>query len=95
MLNYAQQVQPRDRWAIMAYIRVLQYSENANVNDLPQEARTRVPPTGPALRLPPRRMSRWCRADADFTDFPAKPATPSGVPGAHGAGASGTGRGAT
>ncbi len=39
MLNYAQQVQVRDRWAIVAYIRALQYSQNANVNDLPAEAR--------------------------------------------------------
>ena len=39
MLNYAQQVQPRDRWAIVAYIRALQYSQNANINDLPTEAR--------------------------------------------------------
>ena len=39
MLNYAPQVQPRDRWAIVAYIRALQYSQNANVNDLPAEAR--------------------------------------------------------
>src|ERR1700689_5747151 len=49
MLNYASQVQPRDRWAIVAYIRALQYSENANINDLPAEARARVPATGTAV----------------------------------------------
>ena len=37
MLNYSAQVQPRDRWAIIAYIRALQYSQNANVNDLPRK----------------------------------------------------------
>ena len=46
MLNYAAQVQPRDRWAIIAYIRALQYSENANINDLPAEARNRIPSAG-------------------------------------------------
>jgi hypothetical protein len=86
MLNYAQQLEPRDRWAVIAYIRVLQYSENANINDLPQEARSRVPP----LSQPPiaaQANEPLVPRDGDFTDFPAKPATPSGVPGAHGAGA--------
>jgi mono/diheme cytochrome c family protein len=86
MLNYASQVQPRDRWAIVAYIRALQYSENANINDLPQEARARVPAAG----TPPSAAQAnepITPSDPDFVDFPAKPATPSGVPGAHGAGA--------
>ena len=48
MLNYASQVQPRDRWAIVAYIRALQYSQNANINDLPAEARHRMPAAGTA-----------------------------------------------
>jgi mono/diheme cytochrome c family protein len=86
MLNYAAQVQPRDRWAIVAYIRALQYSENANVNDLPAEARNRVPAVGQA---PPSAAANQPVAppDVDVTDFPSKPATPSGVPGALGAGA--------
>jgi mono/diheme cytochrome c family protein len=86
MLNYASQVQPRDRWAIIAYIRALQYSENANINDLPQEARARVPGAGTAP-LPAQANEPLVPSDSDFEDFPAKPATPSGVPGAHGAGA--------
>ena len=60
MLNYAAQVQPRDRWAIVAYIRALQYSENANINDLPAEARARVPAAGTGPRGPRRRTSRLC-----------------------------------
>ncbi len=87
MLNYAAQVQPRDRWAIIAYIRALQYSENANINDLPQEARARIPAAGRQPSAAARRMSRIAPPDTDFVNFPAKPATPSGVPGAHGAGA--------
>ena len=43
MLNYAQQIQPRDRWAIISYIRALQYSQNANVSDLSSEQRAQLP----------------------------------------------------
>jgi mono/diheme cytochrome c family protein len=86
MLNYASQVQPRDRWAIVAYIRALQYSENANINDLPAEARSRVPAAGTAPSEA-QRNEPIAPADSDFANFPAKPATPAGVPGAHGAGA--------
>jgi hypothetical protein len=39
MNDYAAQLKPRDRWAITAYIRVLQFSENANVKDLPPQDR--------------------------------------------------------
>lgn len=35
MPSYANQVSARDRWEIIAYIRTLQFSQNANVNDLP------------------------------------------------------------
>jgi mono/diheme cytochrome c family protein len=86
MLNYASQVQPRDRWAIVAYIRALQYSQNASVNDLPAEARARIPAAGQA---PSAAESNEPLAppDADFQNFPTVPATPSGVPGVSGAGA--------
>jgi hypothetical protein len=39
MQDYAAQVPPRDRWAIAAYIRVLQYSQQASINDVPAEHR--------------------------------------------------------
>ena len=39
MPDYAAQVAPADRWAIVAYVRTLQYSQNASVNDVPPEAR--------------------------------------------------------
>jgi hypothetical protein len=39
MPDYAAQIEPRDRWAIVAYVRVLQLSQNASVNDVPPEAR--------------------------------------------------------
>jgi mono/diheme cytochrome c family protein len=42
MPDYAAQIEPRDRWAIVAYIRVLQLSQNASVNDVPAEARAEL-----------------------------------------------------
>jgi hypothetical protein len=39
MPDYAQQVPPGDRWAIIAYIRALQLSQNAKLSDVPEAAR--------------------------------------------------------
>jgi mono/diheme cytochrome c family protein len=89
MLNYSQQVQVRDRWAIVAYIRALQYSQEASVNDLSAEARNRLPQPGEALSPEMRNAMEhepMAPPDEDFNNFPAQPATPAGVPGAIGAG---------
>jgi len=42
MPSYAAQVPPEDRWAIAAYIRALQYSQNARLADLPADRRPAV-----------------------------------------------------
>jgi hypothetical protein len=42
MLDYRQQVEPRDRWAIAAYIRALQLSEHATIADVPDAERGRL-----------------------------------------------------
>ena len=39
MLDYAASVKPIDRWAIAAYIRALQRSQNFPVSELPEERR--------------------------------------------------------
>lgn len=39
MYSYAQRVQPQDRWAIAAYIRALQRSQNVPAAQLPQGAK--------------------------------------------------------
>jgi mono/diheme cytochrome c family protein len=39
MPDYAAQIDPADRWAIVAYVRVLQLSQNASLNDVPPDAR--------------------------------------------------------
>lgn len=42
MMDYSTQVPAEDRWAIVAYIRALQLSRNATVDDVPQQARTEL-----------------------------------------------------
>lgn len=42
MYGYSAQIPPRDRWAIIAYIRALQLSRNAKVSELPAELREKL-----------------------------------------------------
>jgi len=42
MSSYAAQVPVHDRWAIIAYIRALQYSQNAREGDVPPDERERL-----------------------------------------------------
>jgi mono/diheme cytochrome c family protein len=44
MPDYRAQIAPRDRWAIVAYIRALQYSQHAPASDVPGGDPTKVPP---------------------------------------------------
>jgi mono/diheme cytochrome c family protein len=39
MQDYSAQIEPRDRWAIVAYVRALQLSQNATLADVPADAR--------------------------------------------------------
>src|SRR5215470_7128914 len=47
MYGYSAQIPPRDRWAIIAYVRALQLSRNAKVADLPAELREKLNQSGP------------------------------------------------
>jgi hypothetical protein len=42
MYSYASRIEPQDRWAIVAYIRVLQESQYASVNDLSAEEKAKL-----------------------------------------------------
>ncbi len=42
MYGYADRIRPRDRWAIVAYLRALQLSQHANYADLPPELQARL-----------------------------------------------------
>ena len=50
MPDYASQIPPRDRWAIVAYIRALQLSQGATAADIP--AGQQVPSEPPQFREP-------------------------------------------
>ena len=50
MPDYASQIPPRDRWAIVAYIRALQLSQGATAEDVP--AGQQVPSEPPQFREP-------------------------------------------
>lgn len=43
MYSYADRVSPADRWAIVAYIRALQLSQNADASRLPPDVRAQLP----------------------------------------------------
>ena len=38
--SYAAQISPEDRWAVVAYVRALQRSQNATVADVPPDKRS-------------------------------------------------------
>jgi len=42
MYSYASRVSPEDRWRIIAYIRALQLSQHATVNDVPESDREQL-----------------------------------------------------
>jgi mono/diheme cytochrome c family protein len=42
MQGYAEQVPTRDRWLIVAYIRALQFSQNATIDDVPADRRAEL-----------------------------------------------------
>ena len=42
MYSYSERIPPRDRWAIIAYVRALQLSRNAKAGDLPESLRQKL-----------------------------------------------------
>ncbi len=50
MGEYGQQVTVEDRWAIIAYIRALQRSQNAKIDDVPQQMRASLDTLPPPNR---------------------------------------------
>jgi hypothetical protein len=49
MPSYAAQVTVPDRWAIVAYLRALQLSQHATLDDVPAEARSQIGPAQTAM----------------------------------------------
>jgi len=42
MYSYSAQIPPKDRWAIIAYVRALQLSRNAKASELPESLRSKI-----------------------------------------------------
>jgi cytochrome c553 len=57
MYSYAARVEPADRWRIAAYIRVLQLSRNATIQDVPESARQNLSQL-PAEQAPGQSMGQ-------------------------------------
>jgi mono/diheme cytochrome c family protein len=53
MQGYAEQVPVRDRWLIASYVRALQFSQYASVNDVPADRRGELAATGAEALAPP------------------------------------------
>jgi hypothetical protein len=47
MPDYSVEIQPADRWAIVAYLRALQFAQRATLGDVPPEVRTQLGLGGP------------------------------------------------
>jgi mono/diheme cytochrome c family protein len=46
MYSYSAQIPPKDRWAIIAYVRALQLSRNAKASELPESLRAKIAASG-------------------------------------------------
>jgi mono/diheme cytochrome c family protein len=53
MMAYGDKVTVKDRWAIIAYIRALQKSQNARIEDVPEDQRAALDNEGKAENPPP------------------------------------------
>ena len=47
MVSYASRIPVDDRWAIVAYVRALQLSQNATIDDVPEAERVKLSAEGP------------------------------------------------
>jgi len=73
MPSYASQIPPEDRWAIVAYVRALQLSQNARLADLTPEERQRL---DAAFKLPPVRPEDEGPRDGVQAPEPVKAQSP-------------------
>ena len=82
MMGYAQQITHVDRWAIIAYVRALQRSYNATLEDVRPDKRGGRPAPGlPSTSPPPAPATPDPATPAPATATPA-PATPAPTGGA-------------
>ena len=59
MTDYSAEIPPRDRWAVVAYVRALQLSQNAKPSDVPADVLAKLEPNaGPSPAGVARGLSR-------------------------------------
>ena len=82
MPNYAVEIRPEDRWAIVAYIRALQYSQNAKSTDAPAGARVEhMRDLLERASLPANFLNEWdTSTDSDVPVVRSAPAPVSSTP---------------
>lgn len=52
MPGYAASLTPKERWAIALYVKALQKSQNASIDDIPVDKRSQLEPAAPAAAAP-------------------------------------------
>ncbi|HWU90396.1 MAG TPA: quinol:electron acceptor oxidoreductase subunit ActD [Kofleriaceae bacterium] len=76
MMGYAQQLPHIDRWAIVAYVRALQRSYNATIDDVPADKRGNMP--APPMPAAPAAPSSSTPSTSPASPAPATPAPATG-----------------
>jgi mono/diheme cytochrome c family protein len=79
MPGYAHALDPDDAWAVVAYLRTLQASQNARIEDVPDDAARRLRGSAPAPAAAPAPAPAPAPTPAS-TDTPASPDTTGGTP---------------
>ena len=79
MQGYAEQIPVRDRWLIVAYVRTLQLSQHASVEDVPADRRGALDAAScgrqpAAATRPSRRRNTSVDCDSDFGNLHRRPA---------------------
>ena len=70
MPDYAEQIPVRDRWLIVAYVRALQFSQHAPVDDVPAEQRAAIDAgTGSRAKAPRPDQRRNTSVDGNSRDL--------------------------
>ncbi len=80
MYNYAAQIPPRDRWAIISYIRALQYSQNVQAADITPEMRAKLDAPPPKRESGAPEEQNVPMQEPGLKNAPNRPNLPPGTP---------------
>ncbi len=80
MYNYAAQIPPRDRWAIISYVRALQLSQNVQTADITPEMRAKLDAPKPEKESGAPDEKTVPAREPERKDSPNSPNLPAGAP---------------